>query len=170
MIRPRVNLRRAALLFNPLKKMLGDLDIDIAMATAIVSRGAPSAYALVWEYGNVRQTKKGPKTTHATDIETGKKVWLTIQAPKGYVRVLRPRFRKIIEQELGKVKFGKKDTKKQIASAWDRVGERIVALVKEKVPVGDGTEGGALRDSITWIKPRQAKTLKQALAGVKGNG
>lgn len=145
--------------------MLGDLDLDIALATAIVSTGPPSAYALVWEYGNIRQTKKGPKTVLGVDPETGARVWLTIQAPSGYVRILKPQFRDIIEEEIIKVKFGGKDVKTQLIYAMDRIGRRMTALVKQYVPV----DKGDLKASITWLHPQQGQNLKQALAGVRGN-
>lgn len=152
------------MLFNMLKHVTGDLNLDIAIASGIVSVGPPSAYALVWEYGNVRQTKPGPKTTLAVDIDSGKKVWLTIQAPHGYVRILRPIMRSIMLGELSKVRFGQKRVKQQLMEAWNRIGEQCAALVKTTVPV----DKADLKESITWLKPRQAQDLSSLLANVKG--
>jgi hypothetical protein len=45
--RPRFSAKRTAVLFSPVKKMLGDLDFDLAISTLIVSKGEGSAYALV---------------------------------------------------------------------------------------------------------------------------
>jgi len=120
---------------------------------------------LVWEYGNVRQTKKGPKTTLAIDIETGRKVWLTIQAPHGYVRILTPKFHKIIRIELGKVKFGEKNVKKQVIEAWERIGELCAIEVRKVVPVDKGN----LKESITWLKPRAISDLKALLKDMRGS-
>jgi len=166
MVRLRFRPKRSALLFNPLKKAIGDFDIDIAISTAIVSVGPASAYALVWEYGNLRQTKKGPKTTLGIDPETGARVWLTIQAPSGYVRIWKPRFKTIIASSLHGIKWGERDAKHQLTDAVERMGERMANLVETTAPV----DKGDLKASITWLKPRQAKQLTRALRGVRGSG
>ena len=164
MRRPRINPRRAAILFTPLRRQIGDLHLDIALSVAIVSEGPPSAYALVWEYGNIRQTKKGPKTTLGFDPETGKRVWLTIQAPTGYVRMLTPIFRGILHQEIETVKWGRKDTKQQLVRALNRAAQHMVMKIKEYVPV----DTGALKDSITFIPPMEISKLKKQYGGTKG--
>jgi len=164
MYRPRINLKRAAVLFNPLKKVLGDFDIDIAISTAVVSRGPAAAYALVWEYGNIRQTKKGPKTVLGVDPESGEAIWLTIQAPSGYVRIWKPLFKTIIFGELGKVKFGRKDTRQQLVAAWDRIGQLMTEKIRSTAPV----DKGDLKGSITWTSPTNMQKMIRALKGVKG--
>jgi hypothetical protein len=163
---------RLSILFNPLKTTLSALNMhEAAISTMIVSRGPASAYALVWEYGNIRQTKKGPKTTLGVDPETGARIWHTIQAPSGYVRIWKPTFRRIILEEINKVRFLRhgasgasgRELYQQLTEAWSRIGERMTERIKSTVPV----DSGDLKGSITFI-PGSATSLRKSFSGVKG--
>lgn len=121
----------------------------------IVVEGAPAAYALVWEYGNLRQTQQGPKTVEGVN-PNGEIVWLSAQAPSGYIQVNSPKYWQIVETELSKVRFmadrPTRRTRKQrsvylmeqIDKAGKRAAKGILNLIRETVPV----DTGALRDAI----------------------
>lgn len=134
-------------LYRVLDEFVEDLSIesDEIIRIGIGSQGAGSEYALVWEWGNVRQTKQGPKTVLGINPD-GSKVWLTIQAPFGYIRVNVPRYWQIVYQEMGKVNFNRsgRQIDTQIRRATKIISERILEIVKETVPV----DTGQLRDSL----------------------
>lgn len=143
MRRLRVSLRRPRLLFDELRLFLDDLsNIEVAVEVNLTSEGPAAAYAYVWEWGNVRQTKKGPKTTLGTN-PNGERVWLTIQAPKGYIRILTPAFHRIVRDELKKEKFTGRD-KTKLSRAGKRISKRMLSLLRDTVPVDEGD----LRDSL----------------------
>lgn len=121
-------------------------DVDEEITVGIVSEGEASAYANVWEWGNVRQTKKGPKTTRGIN-PNGEEVWLTIQAPYGYIRVNEMKYRQIMIAEVDKVDFGLTDghkLDKQLKAALLRIDKKILKVLQDTVPVD--TE--ALKDSL----------------------
>jgi len=124
---------------------LESLDEDELVRIGIGSDGPASEYALVWEWGNVRQTKQGPKTVRGTNPD-GSEVWLTIQAPFGYIRVNTPKYWQIVYLDMEKINFAKsgKEIDRQIRMASERITEGILAILRETVPVDDGQ----LRDSL----------------------
>ena len=115
-------------------------------------RGDAAAYALVWEFGNVRQHTKGPKTTLGVNLMTGERVWLTIQAPFGYVRVNEQEYWQIIKKNLQKLNLGGR-TKQEIRASLEAVAyqcaQEICLLIQDTVPV----DTGYLRDSIFPVEP-----------------
>jgi hypothetical protein len=113
--------------------------------------GDAAAYALVWEWGNARQTKIGPKTTLGVNPD-GKKVFLSIQAPTGYIRVNTPLFMAALKDELAKVRFASTSTgavTKQLELAAKRTAARMVDIIREHVPV----DTGQLHDDIKVVNP-----------------
>ena len=118
----------------------------------VVSEGDAAAYALVWEYGNARQTKKGPKTVRGENPD-GESVWLSIQAPAGYIRVNEAEYIRIIEDQLGAMDLGNletgKDIRKAMTAASAKSAELIAEVIKQFVPV----DSGALRESIGPADP-----------------
>lgn len=139
MITPRVKVKRPRpkLLFDELDLLFKTLkNTTVAVESQVVSVGGPAAYSLVWEFGNARQTKKGPKTTLGIN-PNGERVWLTIQAPRGYIRVLVPQFKKIITEEIEAIRFAKKfdAVEKALIRAAGRIAKRMRKLLRETVPV-----------------------------------
>lgn len=140
MARPKVKVKtpRPLLVYDDLQLFLKDLtrDFDVEVTTHIISEGPAAAYALVWEFGNLRQTKEGPKTTLGIN-PNGEVVWLTIQAPMGYIRVLSPTFRHIIKDELKKIDFGKKMDKVEasLSKAVTRMGKSMLKELRATVPI-----------------------------------
>lgn len=134
-------------LFRQLDRVLVDMkELDEFVTIGIVVSGPAKEYALVWEWGNVRQTKKGPKTTRGINPD-GKEVWLTIQAPFGYIRVNTPRYWQIVEEEMNKVDFFATGSKvdKSLFRASERIAERILEVIKDTVPVDTEQLKDALR-------------------------
>lgn len=117
----------------------------------IASVGDAAAYALVWEWGNARQTQVGPKTVVGTNPD-GERVYLSIQAPMGYVRVNTPEFLAVIDDEIGKISFRRLDAavlKALLVKASANIGKRIADIIKDTVPV----DSGQLKASITVVGP-----------------
>jgi len=113
--------------------------------------GPAAAYGLVWEWGNARQTKKGPKTVRGTNPD-GERVWLSIQAPHGYIRVSLPLYNAIIKQELAKVRFTNTATgrvSQELEKAAVRAVKRIAKIIQDHAPV----DSGELRDDIKIVMP-----------------
>ena len=118
---------------------------EAAVSVGIYSEGAAAAYALVWEWGNARQTKKGPKTTRGINPD-GEEVWLTITAPSGYIRVNILKYWDIIDQEMGKIDFSQPGNtiNKQLKRAADKISDRIVKVIQDTAP----EDHGDLKESI----------------------
>lgn len=118
----------------------------------VVSEGDAASYALVWEWGNARQTKQGPKTVRSTNPD-GEEVWLSIQAPHGYIRVNEPEFTQILQTHLAATDFGEWQTASDITDAIKKASveaaKQITEVIKETAPI----ESGALRDSISPANP-----------------
>lgn len=118
----------------------------------IISEGDAAAYALVWEWGNARQTKKGPKTVRGINPD-GEEVWLSIQAPFGYIRINEPEYINIIQQKLGEIDLSDvKDAegiREEIKSASASAAEMITEIIRHVAPV----DTGALRESIQPADP-----------------
>lgn len=136
-------ISRPRMLFDEVQLFLDDLEtMDLGVTIEITSEGPPAAYALVWEWGNARQTKEGPKTTLGIN-PNGERVWLTIQAPRGYIRVLTPMFNDIIKDEISKISFTSK-MRGKLTKAGKNIGNRMLKLLQDTVPV----DTGELRDSL----------------------
>ena len=102
--------------------------------------GPGAAYALVWEWGNARQTQIGPRTTIGINPD-GTRVFLSIQAPRGYIRVNTPLYWAALESELNKVKFSGSTTlaiREELERAAVKAANRIRDIIREHVPVDTG--------------------------------
>ena len=114
--------------------------LDKMVQVGVASVGDPSAYALVWEWGNARQTKEGPKTVLGINPD-GEEVWLSIQAPRGYIRILTPQFMTLIRKEMKSVDFAKTTSKaiyKELKAAAMRIADKMAEMIRETVPVDTG--------------------------------
>jgi hypothetical protein len=118
----------------------------------VVSEGDAAAYALVWEWGNARQTKQGPKTVKGMNPD-GSEVWLSIQAPSGYIAIHEPEFLQIINYQLGQIDFSEAETGKEIRDEMKKASANaarmIAEIIKDFAPVDKGT----LRESIEAADP-----------------
>lgn len=128
--------------------------LAIIVESGVQSVGEPANYALVWEFGNVRQTKKGPKTVKGTNPE-GKRVWLSSQAPKGWISINEPKIWRVIDQELAKIKFDSINDitadalKEELNKAYLNIATKALAFLQSTVPV----DSGDLYDSLKIVEP-----------------
>lgn len=127
----------------------------------VVSEGDAAAYALVWEYGNARQTKEGPKTVKGVNPD-GEEVWLSVQAPFGYIRIHEPAFLQILQEKLGTIDFSDsvsaKEVREAIKKASASAAEQIAELIRESAPI----DSGDLRESIQAADPDDADLAKES--------
>lgn len=118
----------------------------------VVSEGDAASYALVWEWGNSRQTKEGPKTVKGVNPD-GEEVFLSVQAPFGYIAIHEPEFLNIIQTALGEADFSDANTAGDIVKEMKRVsaiaGERIAEMLRQVAPL----DRGGLRESIEPADP-----------------
>lgn len=140
-------------------RWMAELFTDLAGAPVrggVASFGKPSAYALVWEWGNARQTQKGPKTTLGINPD-GEQVWLTLQAPMGYIRINQPVMVAILADELQAVDWAEFNSagsaRAELKRVSKRVADRIADVIRQSVPVGEGDGAGALMQSIRAMNP-----------------
>lgn len=106
----------------------------------VMVNGPSAAYALVWEWGNARQKQIGQRTTVGINPD-GRRVFLSLQAPHGYIRVNVPLYWAAFEQEMQKVNFGGSTTG-AIHDALQKVAEKVAVrirdIIREHVPVDSG--------------------------------
>lgn len=117
----------------------------------VLSEGDAAAYALVWEFGNARQTQPGPKTVLGTGPD-GESAWLSIQAPMGYIRVNEAEFVQILQQTLNDMDLELTtgdEIRKAMKEASNEAGKKIADIIRDTAP----EDTGALRDSITVADP-----------------
>lgn len=132
---------------------LFDLDDKIVEA-GVVSTGEAAAYADVWEWGNARQTKQGPKTVRGTNPD-GEVVWLSSQAPSGYINVNADKYMDIVKIELGKLSFSgttAQDTEDELREAARSAAQQISEIIADHAPVASG----ALRSSFQVVEDGDA--------------
>ena len=113
--------------------------------------GPAAAYALVWEWGNSRQTQIGPKTTLGTNPD-GKQVFLSLQAPTGYIRIGMPLYVAALKEALSKVRFTGTSTgaiSSELEKAAVRAARAMAEIIKEHAPV----DTGELHDDIKVVMP-----------------
>lgn len=124
----------------------------------VAAYGEPAAYALVWEYGNLRQKKQGPRTVRGTNPD-GESVWLSSQAPLGYVSVHENDFWAAINSRLEGMSLDGDldDWSEEMKSAIAMASQDIAGIIRENAPIGIGTKrhpgGGGLQGSIEAMSP-----------------
>lgn len=145
---------------------IADEDIDklvswlnqmaIIVESGVQSVGPPANYALVWEWGNIRQTKKGPKTVQGRNPKgqfTNR--WFSTQAPSGWIAINEDKYWNIIQDELSKVSFDSKESitedslKQELTGAYKRISEKCLVILQENVPI----DSGDLYDSLQVVEP-----------------
>ncbi len=131
-----------------LKEFLDGLkDLDQTVEAGLLATGDAAAYAEVWEWGNARQTEQGPKTVLGINPD-GETVWLSTQAPMGYIAIHTDKYMMIIQDELGKLALkGGEGTKAELVGVAHQAMERIKEVVQETAPV----DTGQLRDSFQVV-------------------
>ena len=113
---------------------------DKLITAGVASTGPAAAYAEVWEWGNVRQTKPGPKTVKGTNPD-GESVWLSIQAPFGYIKIHEADYLEALKIELSKVKFkgtNAKEITEELEAAAEKAMKICAQLIGDNAPVDSG--------------------------------
>lgn len=121
------------------------------VTAGMASVGDAAAYALVWEWGNIRQTQPGPKTVVGINPD-GTSVWLSSQAPLGYIRVNEPKYWNIIKNVLQKLDFNQpngKALRRDLEFCARTIAQKMVEVTQETVPV----DKGDLHDSLRAVNP-----------------
>src|SRR6266567_2553056 len=96
---------------------------------------------------NIRQSEPGPKTVLGTNPD-GEQVWLSVQAPFGYIKINESAYWDNVKQELEKVKF-KGPTAKEITEELQEAGrkamKRNARLISDSAPVDTGALSHSFR-------------------------
>jgi hypothetical protein len=153
-----ISLPYPTVLFDKLDEFLLEFsEQDQEVQAGVASDGEAAAYALVWEWGNMRQKFIGPKTTLGLNPD-GQRVWLSIQAPTGWIRVNEAQYWQFFEEEMAKAKFSSPSTgdiSDELRGIARRAAKRICELMKDTVPV----DSGDLRDSLEVVDPEDYAAL-----------
>lgn len=138
-------------LFDKLDEFLLEFEEhDQMIEYGVMATGPAAAYAEVWEWGNARQTKAGPKTVLGTNPD-GEMVWLSSQAPFGYIRVNQDQFLEVVKIELGKVKFNSTNAAgitEELQKAGRKIMKEISGIIQDTAPV----DTGQLRSSFKVVE------------------
>jgi hypothetical protein len=124
----------------------------------VAAVGEPAAYALVWEWGNVRQSEKGPNTVLGVNPD-GESVWLSVQAPKGWIAINEPGMWDAFDREIRNLAFSGEDEfhiSEQLENAAIRIAKEIKSLLQETVPI----DKASLHNSLKIVEPGDS-LLKQ---------
>jgi hypothetical protein len=145
----------ATALFDKLDELLLEFaEHNQEITAGVASVGDAAAYSEVWEWGNVRQTKKGPKTTLGINPD-GERVWLSIQAPYGYIKINENQYWDVLRTELGKVQFKSTTARgitEELEAAAKRAMKTIAKIIADTAPV----DTGALSKSFKVVDPGDA--------------
>jgi len=159
---PQPTLPSLVMQFDGLDKFLSEFELPSRTIQAgVASMGEAAAYALVWEFGNVRQGKEGPKTTRGYNPMTGEVVWMTIQRPYGYIRINEGLYWSIARDEMSKLTFRGSTPQaivKELEACSVNVMKRIAKLLQDTAPVAKGI----LSDSFVVVKPGDSLLEKDA--------
>lgn len=154
-----VPLPSPEILFDHVDDFLQEFTDIEEVASGVASIGDAASYALVWEWGNARQRQIGPKTTLGINPD-GKRVFLSIQAPHGYIRVNEPLYWAALEEEIDAMEFtggSSAAIRREMGQAAKRAAKRVQEIIQEHVPV----DHGDLHDSIKVVNPGD-ELLEQA--------
>lgn len=117
-------------------------DLGQVVEAGLTATGPAAAYAEVWEWGNARQVKQGPKTVLGVNPD-GETVWLSTQAPMGYIAVHTDKYLEIVRAEIAKLALsGGEGTQEELKQVAHNAMEKIKEVVSEYAPV----DSGQLRD------------------------
>lgn len=113
---------------------------DEVVEVGVSVDGPAAAYAEVWEWGNARQTKQGPRTVLGTNPD-GEQVWLSSQAPYGYIRINTEKYLEAARKALGKLPFHATNPK-QLTEELQKAGvesmKECVQILHDAAPVDTG--------------------------------
>lgn len=139
-------------LFDQLDEFMLEFEAhDKEIMAGVVSEGEAAAYAEVWEWGNVRQVKPGPKTVIGTNPR-GEMVWMSAQAPFGYIWTHEPEFDRVLMEEWQKVRFESVNAQEmtdELEKMALAVVRKVAMIIQDSAPF----DRGGLRSSIHALEP-----------------
>ena len=142
-------------LFDQLDEFLLEFEEhDKEISSGVMVVGDAADYALIWEWGNTRQTKQGPRTVLGPN-PSGKIVWMSSQAPEGWIRTNEDQFWTAFEQELQKASFDQPDARamtKELEKRAVAAAERVADILREKAP----KDSSLLSESLVVVEPGRA--------------
>lgn len=113
---------------------------DETVEVGVSVEGPAAAYAEVWEWGNTRQTKKGPRTVLGTNPD-GERVWLSSQAPYGYIRINTEKYLEAVKKALGNLPMHSA-TPQQLTEELQKAGveamKECAQILHDAAPVDTG--------------------------------
>lgn len=137
--------------FLNLNSFLSDLETKSGVVECGVAvQGEAAAYAEVWEWGNARQTKKGPRTVMGINPD-GESVWLSSQAPNGYIRVNLDKYLDIVKIQLEQLALDGDtvmDLQEELKKTEVKIMEQIIEVLQDTAPV----DTGQLRSSFVVVQ------------------
>jgi hypothetical protein len=128
-------------LFDKLDEFLLEFEQHDRMVSAgvqVIGEGA--AYALVWEYGNVRQTQYGPRTVMGVNPD-GTSIWMSTQAPYGYIATNTQEYYDIATAVLTGLRFDQPDAaamNAELERGARLISRRMAEIVKDAAPKDTG--------------------------------
>jgi len=158
---PRPSLR-PLIAFQNLDTYLEEFKNIGNLSGGVAVYGSAAAYALVWELGSLRMKQPGPKTLWSVNRNDERAI-LTKQAPFGYVGYISEEFWPIIQEELQKVNYSSKDSRRmrlELEVALDNASHKIAELVRSFAPV----DSGDLRSQIQGVDSDETSLLSTAIS------
>ena len=122
---------------------------DKEVSSGVMVVGDAAAYAEVWEWGNTRQTKQGPRTVLGPNPD-GDIVWLSSQAPEGWIRVNEDQIWAGLERELEKAQFAQPDARAMTVELEARA-EAAAERAREILVVHAPKDSGQLAESLQMV-------------------
>jgi hypothetical protein len=139
-------------LFDKLDEfMLEFEEHDMEVFSGVMVVGEAAAYAEVWEWGNLRQTKPGPRTVMGTNPK-GEQVWLSSQAPFGWIRVNEDEMWSALQHELSKMSFDQPNARAMTVELEKRAynaAKLVAQILQEHAP----KDRGVLAAEVVAVKP-----------------
>lgn len=134
-----------------LDEIYSELEQDNNISSGVGVFGPAAAYALVWEFGNLRQHQQGPRTVMGVNLATGAQVWMSSQAPWGYVRASEADMWLVIEEEIKKARLGntRAEVWKQLNEVATRIAVKCSRIIREAAP----EDSGELKSNIIPLLP-----------------
>lgn len=127
------------------------IEHDKEIKAGVMIVGDAAGYAPVWEWGNRRQKKPGPRTVIGTNPR-GRMVWLSSQAPFGYIRINEHFMHEIVDDVFSKLSFNDPSPAaitRKLEQAAKKISKAIAEVIRDSAPV----DSGLLRKSIVPVDP-----------------
>lgn len=138
----------------------------VSVGIAVV--GDAADYALVWEWGNTRQKKSGPRTVRGTNPNK-KMTWMSSQAPFGYIRINEPFMQRIVDEVISDIDFDQPSANalsRVLTDGAKKISKAIAEVIRNDAPLGSADFGdphpGLLKRSIVALDPND-RSLNQEI-------